>query len=515
MDYKAVRWQILRGSLAKRLILKAFLFTLAMLVISFVRIANDVRTVEPRMLDLDFDECPLNFGSIPYLNFTGFFKPVSALAYPLLGLIMSPPCKESENLTMNVFKELMEKDLLDSGARALCVGEGSASAVSALGELGFSNAFGVERHPFFSLLQKRFVYELDFKDNYFDFAFSRALDKVSVPALLVLEIERVLRPGGTGAMLVDGPNYYSGSLVRSATPVSSFLKSSNVVHVCGIGSFTLVIFKKRFDGFGFFEHYRLPDECPSVANNRPYRKYIEPLVDEKAGELVNSSITKTFQPNYPIRPQAFDVYIVDHNTSILTSYLKPGITFVYHPGLVGDEPASNLVPDEYLIAPLDEGGFDFIRWFKETVGDGGFVVLMMNARVPELKILFELFETGAICRVDELFLRCSDSVDCGSAAAITLWGLCVIFLALLVSSCSTERNALNNKFREKNRIVKSYYNFPRNMNQMNLRATLAKKDWGSHQLGPTSLVKLEATANSSIGRSVGYSPIRAERMAKL
>ncbi|KAK3012406.1 hypothetical protein RJ639_012055 [Escallonia herrerae] len=444
MDYKAVSWQILRGSLAKRLILKAFLFTLAMLVISFVRIANDVRTVEPQMLDLYFDECPLNFGSIPYLNFTGFLKPVSALAYPLLGAIMSRPCQESENLTLNVFKELMEKDLLDSGARALCVGEGSASAVSALGELGFSNAFGVERHPFFSLLQKRFVYELDFKDNYFDFAFSRALDKVSVPALLVLEIERILRPGGTGALLVGGPNYYSDSLVRSATPVSSFLKSSNVVHVCGIGSFTLVIFKKRFDGFGFFEHYRLPDECPSVANNRPYMKYIEPLVDEKAGqleteisylprfmnissrnrliyinvgagELVNSSITKTFQPNYPIRPQAFDVYIVDHNTSILTSYLKPGITFVYHPGLVGDEPASNVGPDEYLIAPLDEGGFDFIRWFKETVGDGGFVVLMMNARVPELKILFELFETGAICRVDELFLRCSDSVDCGSA----------------------------------------------------------------------------------------------------
>nr|DAD20172.1 TPA_asm: hypothetical protein HUJ06_021635 [Nelumbo nucifera] len=88
-------------------------------------------------------------------------------------------------------------------AKALCVGEGSDLVVSTLRELGFLDALGVERHLFFSLMRKSFTYKLEFKDNSFDFVFSRALDRVSVPALLVFDIERVLRPGGVGSVLVD------------------------------------------------------------------------------------------------------------------------------------------------------------------------------------------------------------------------------------------------------------------------------------------------------------------------
>lgn len=442
MDFKALKWQIIRGSLARRLILRAFLFVLAMAIIPYFQIVHDFRTMEP--LAMKFDECPLSIGSNPYINFTGFLKPVSAFKFPFLGSLFFTPCKETENLTINMFKELMEKNLLDSSGKALCVGEGSASAVLALQELGFSSAFGVRIHPFFSLLRKRFVYELNFKDNYFDFVFSRAIDRVSVPALLVAEIERVLRPGGTGAMLVGG-NLYSGSLIRSATPISSFLKSSDVVHVCRIGSFSLVIFKKRFDKVASFEHYRLPSECPSVSNNKPFIKNMEPLVGKSSGpfkeklsylpefmnissrnrliyinvgtgEFVNSSVSEMFNPFYPIQPQAFNIYVVDHDVSVLSSYVKkPGVTFVYYPGLAGGKATTSLSSDEDLCAPPDEEEFDFTRWFRRTVKDGDFVILMMNAREVELKILFALFESGAICHVDELFLRCSDSVDCTNA----------------------------------------------------------------------------------------------------
>ncbi|CAK9175107.1 unnamed protein product [Ilex paraguariensis] len=330
MDLKVLKWQILHGSLARRLLLKAFLFSLAMLIISFIQIAQEVRIIEqPR---LNFDDCPLNVRSNAYVNLTGFFKPGSALAFPLFGASWLVPCKESENLTVEVFKELMEMDLLDSGAKVLCVGKGSAYDVLALRELGLFDAFGVDRHPFFSLFRKRFVYELDFKDDYFDFVFSRAVDRVSVPALLLLEIERVLRPGGAGAMLVGSRSFYTSNLIRSATPVSSFLKSSDVVHVCSIGSCTLVIFKKRLQSVTALEHFRLPQECPSVENNKPFMKYIEPLVDEKAGQLetelsylpnfmnissrnrliyvnvgagefTNSTVAKMFKHYYPIHPK--------------------------------------------------------------------------------------------------------------------------------------------------------------------------------------------------------------------
>lgn len=442
MDFKALQWQILRGSLAKRMFLRALLFTLGMMIISFVQMANDIGKTEPFLSKSG--ECPLDIvESNPFLNWTGVVKPVSSFALRLFGTSLR--CEENEDLVRNVFKELMEKHMLESHSRAVCVGEGATSAVVLLRDLGVLNAIGVHRHPFFSLWKKRFVYELDLKDDYFDFIFSRSLDKVSVPALLVLEIERILRPGGIGAMLVGTHAFYSGSLVRSATPVSSFLKSSDVVHVCRIGSFTLVIFKKRFDNVNQLEHYHLPDHCPSITNNKPFLKHMEPLAENRLGqleselsflpkymnissrdrlvyinigasELVSSSITEIFEPYHRVLPQAFDVYLIDHNTSTLSSYVrKPGVTFVYHPGLIGNYTAPVLASDEHLSAPTEENGFEFAHWFEQTISSNNFVVLMMNARAAELKILFELYETGAICRVDELFIHCSDADYCKDA----------------------------------------------------------------------------------------------------
>ncbi|KAL0417731.1 UNVERIFIED_CONTAM: hypothetical protein Sradi_1186600 [Sesamum radiatum] len=276
MDFKFLKWHLLRGPLIRRVVLRAFVLVLAVIVVSLMQMAREVRVIES--IAMNVDKCPLNLDSNLELNLTGFLNSASTFALPLFGA--SPvPCNVSENLTKIVLKEMMEKNLLQSNARALCVGERSASAVLALRHLGFFNAFGVDRHPFFSLLKRRFVYELNFDDNHFDFVFSEDVDRVSVPAFLVLEIERVLRPGGTGAMLV------------------------------GAG--------------------------------------------------------------------------------------RSGINFVYHPALSGDAFTPDITSDEFLSAPMDEDGFDFIHWFKETVSDGDFAVLMMNAKSAELNILVELFETGA------------------------------------------------------------------------------------------------------------------------
>lgn len=433
MDFKVLKWQILRGSLAKRLFVRALLFTLAMVIISFVQMGNDIRNGE--LVLLESGDCGSDvIVSDLDVNVSGFWKRVSATVFGFLG--GSARKKESKDLSRSVFKELMGKKMLNTRDRALCVGEGSDLNALLLQEMGLSDTLGVRSHPFFSLWKKRFVYELGFEDYYFDFVFSRDLDRVSVPALLVLEIERVLRPGGIGAML-----FGTGSSVRSSTPVSSFLKSSNVVSICGIGSFTLVTFKKRFDNVALFEHYRLPDKCPSITSNKPFMKYIEPLavnqlgqleseisylskfmnissrkrvvyINVGAGELVNSSITEILEPNYHVPLQALDMYVLDHNASALSLYVqKAGITFVYHPDLVGYT-VPGLVSDEELSAPREVDEFEFIHWFKETITESDFVVFMMNARAAELKIVFELYESGAICHVDELFLQCSDTADC-------------------------------------------------------------------------------------------------------
>ncbi|CAA0811990.1 Unknown protein [Striga hermonthica] len=437
MDLKFLKWHLIRGPLMRRVVLRAFMLVLAVILVSLMHMAREVRVIEPTLSNVAH-KCPLNFdpNSNPELNLTGQVKPASSFVLPLFA--PSPlSCQESQRLSRVVFKELMEKNLLQSNARALCVGERPTSALLALRHLGFFNAYGVERHPFFSLLKRRFVYEIDFADNQFDFVYTQDLDQLSVPALLVLEIERVLRPGGTGAILVGAREFYSGGLMRSATSIASFLKNSDIVHACPVKSFTLVIFKKRLEGFASFDHFKLPSHCPSVTNSKPFMKYIEPLlarappkpsylprfmnisssnklvyINVGMGEHAKTSIAKMSKIYCADHHSAFEVFIIDHKTSVLSTYVTdPGINFVYHPALTGDTFAPDISSDEFLSAPADEDGFDFVRWFKETVSDGDFVVLMMRAKPMELKILVELFETGLICSVDELFLQCLDCKD--------------------------------------------------------------------------------------------------------
>lgn len=458
MGLNFLKLQMLRGSWMRRLILKVFAFGFAMIVVSILHITHDVEKVELPMLNNE--KCLVDFGSSSCdYNVTESSNALSHW-FSLFGAFQTP-CKESENLTRNVFEKLMKENLLDSNATALCVGVGSNFAVLALRELGFSNALGVNRHPFFSLLRRRFVYELGYADEHFDFVFSQAVDRVSVPALLVLEIERVLRPGGTGAMLVGARDLYSGSLIRSATPVSSFLKRSEIVHVCGVGLHTLVIFKKRFNDAALLRDLKLSGDCPAIINNKPFMQFIEPLVDGNTKkterevvylpkvmnissrkrliyvnvgieESTNFNISELLKPYNSMSDQDFNVYLIDHNASVLSSHVKdPGITFIYHPGLADNHHPSQETDrdyylsapqdddddfEEYLSAPWDNVGFDFIHWFKETVDDDDFVVLRINAHTVKYNIIEELFTTGAICHVDELFLRCSDTVDCKGSA---------------------------------------------------------------------------------------------------
>ncbi|XP_047964816.1 uncharacterized protein LOC125209254 [Salvia hispanica] len=437
MDLNLLKWQLLRGPIVRRVLLRAFMLVLALIVISMMQMAREVRLIEPNLSNID--ECPLNVGPNPGLNRTNM---PSGFTFPVFVAPAAAACVESENMVRAVFEELMGKKLLQSSARALCVGEGSSSAVVALRGLGLTSALGVDKHPFFSLFKRRFLYELGFEDDSFDFAFSRDLDRVSVPALLVLEIERVLRPGGTGAMLVGGWRIYAGGLVRSAATVASFLKSSDVVQLCGFGSFSVVVFKKRLENSASFEEFRLPADCPSVATNKPFMKYIEPLrsglfkpelsylpdlmnissrnklvfINIGAGEFAKKSIAK-ISKNYKSNSNhlaPLQKFVVDHKTSVLSSYVTdPGTNFVYYPALGGDAAATvtELSSDEHLVAPLHDEAFDFISWFDGTVGAGDFVVLMMNAKSVELNILVDMFKSGAICRVDEVFLRCEDSAE--------------------------------------------------------------------------------------------------------
>ncbi|MED6115079.1 hypothetical protein PIB30_086752 [Stylosanthes scabra] len=349
-------------------------------------------------------------------------------------------CIPHANLTLTVVNHLLRNGFLNHKATSLCLGEPSPMAVvSAMQQLGFTTVTAVPKNTFFSLRHNTIVCHLHYQDCSFDFVLSKDVDKVSAPApaLLLLEVERILKPGGIGAVLVGSSNN-----APSSTSVSSMLRSSSVVHVALVNDLTLVVFKKRSSSSLFF-YQHLEGECPSLNSTKPLIELMEPLLEEterpktsqehekrisylpKFVDMSNrkrlvyidigvggvpNNVTNWFLPSYPVDFKDFNVYFVHYNTSILLSHVKgPGITFVYHPGLSSTSKATDRGLPERFIGEGEE--FDFHAWFKETVQHADFVALKMNAGNVEMKFLRDMFESGTICFVNELFLSCSGNKD--------------------------------------------------------------------------------------------------------
>lgn len=404
MDTKLFKFKILTAAIARRLAIRSILLASAISIVSLFH-AQSIFNVGSLAPIATYFDCVT-------------FRPASRFWLP-------SNCHKDANLTLAVVTDLMGNRLLHPGANTLCVGQASSIAVTAIKQLGFSTVSADQTHRF--------------GHNTFDFVFSRDLDKVPVPASHVLEVERVLKPGGVGAFLVSSIGSHPNDLIRAATPVSSLLRSSDVVHVGSVNQLNLVVFKKRFQNATSFYQHPLPADCPSLTFTKPLIELMEPLVSgkekEKAppesvpylpkfvdvstrkrlvyidigvGELLNANASDWFLPSYPIDQKDFNVYFVHYNTSIMLSYVKrPGVTFVYHPGLAGKVTPK---PDDDGVDPfVGEEEFDFLAWFKETVQYADFVILKMNAGDVELKFLWDIFENGAICFVDEMFLRCPES----------------------------------------------------------------------------------------------------------
>ncbi|GKD74898.1 hypothetical protein Tco_1333180, partial [Tanacetum coccineum] len=100
MDFKAIKWQILHGSLTWRVVMRGMFFVLAMVVVTWTRIASEMRTHDDELTLLNFDKCSLNVGNV-----------------------MS--CVDGKNLSVGVIKEVMNKEMLRFDSKALCVGDES------------------------------------------------------------------------------------------------------------------------------------------------------------------------------------------------------------------------------------------------------------------------------------------------------------------------------------------------------------------------------------------------------
>ncbi|XP_042489158.1 uncharacterized protein LOC122069253 isoform X2 [Macadamia integrifolia] len=145
------------------------------------------------------------------------------------------------------FRDLMAANWLVDGYETLSIGRNSARAVMILRKLGFPDAMGLYRSCASLFRHRRQLRALPFHDGSFDFVFStEMIDGVRVPARLVLEMERVLKPARVGVVMRRvSENFPMTAIMKAAAPVAAFLRFSDVVAVRTVNCTVLVVFKKR------------------------------------------------------------------------------------------------------------------------------------------------------------------------------------------------------------------------------------------------------------------------------
>ncbi|KAE8696495.1 CASP-like protein [Hibiscus syriacus] len=171
-------------------------------------------------------------------------------------------------------------------------------------------------------------------------------------------------------------------------------------------------------------------------------KYLPSMVDisfksryvyvDVGARSYGSSIGSWFRKQYPKQNKTFHVYAIEADKHFHQQYdsKKKMVTLLPYAAWVRNETLRfeiNRDPGQEEVSELkDKGrgmgriqpvrssggevdeiqGFDFAEWLKNTVTESDFVVMKMDVEGTEFDLIPRLFETGAICLIDEIFLEC-------------------------------------------------------------------------------------------------------------
>lgn len=146
-----------------------------------------------------------------------------------------------------------------------------------------------------------------------------------------------------------------------------------------------------------------------------------------------SSIGSWFKKQYPKQNHTFEIFAIEADKAFHSEYsTKKGVNLLPYAAWVRNESLSFEVNHDKDQKADEKGGkgmgrirptglpldgkstgdlhaiqgFDFAEWLKSTVTEKDFVVMKMDVEGTEFDLIPRLFETGAICLIDELFLEC-------------------------------------------------------------------------------------------------------------
>ncbi|KAF5737267.1 Methyltransferase [Tripterygium wilfordii] len=303
----------------------------------------------------------------------------------------------------------------------------------------------------------------------FIFSGGGAINKSPRPVAFAAEIARTLRPEGFVVVHVSVNDTYSLNSFLDLFRSFKLVKDHDIEgYDFAIPDFREIVLKKERDfvlGHGPKEG---DNKCLVPAHKRDLVRLAEPLILEEplkpwitlkrnikkvkylpsmadisfknryvyidvGARSYGSSIGSWFKKQYPKQNHTFDVYAIEADKTFHEQYkLKKRITLLPYAAWVRNETLSfeiNGDPGKKEVTEKGRGmgriqlvkaslggksdgevdeieGFDFADWLKNTVEERDFVVMKMDVEGTEFDLIPRLFETGAICLIDEIFLEC-------------------------------------------------------------------------------------------------------------
>ncbi|KAK6164793.1 hypothetical protein DH2020_001657 [Rehmannia glutinosa] len=180
----------------------------------------------------------------------------------------------------------------------------------------------------------------------------------------------------------------------------------------------------------------------TLKKNAQKIKYLPSMVDisfksryiyvDVGARSYGSSIVSWFKKQYPKQNKTFEIYAVEADKTFHEQYKsKKGVTLLPYAAWVKNETLFFEINEDPGHKEVEKGrgmgriqpvqtsdgstssgnvdqiqGFDFADWLKNTVSERDYVVMKMDVEGTEFDLIPRLFETGAICLIDELFLEC-------------------------------------------------------------------------------------------------------------
>ncbi|RWR78960.1 Methyltransferase FkbM [Cinnamomum micranthum f. kanehirae] len=377
--------------------------------------------------------------------------------------------RKAADFYSRVFQDLIADGYLTQSAKALSIGTPTGQEVFALKEIGVRDSIGVSKKSSRPLVVAANRARQLFDENTLDFIFTGGIDGARRVEEFAAEIGRALKPEGFLVVLTSSAgDLYSFNSLLNLFNCCKLIRSREIngpdSWVPNLREFILMKENHILGHLGQNPDGNAINKCsvpehkhelvrkaevliaeeplkPWITLKRNIKnvKYLPSMVDisfraryvyiDVGARSYGSSIGSWFRKQYPKQNRTFEIYAIEADQAFHEEYSKKkGVNLLPYAAWTRNETLSfeinqdpwgkegkgargmgRIRPSRSSDSSSDVNsivGFDFADWLKNTVSKKDFVVMKMDVEGTEFELIPRMFETGAICLIDELFLEC-------------------------------------------------------------------------------------------------------------